>query len=435
MADENQDIEVQNIQNVQNEARPLSTQSEDIQLLKRHGIMVVIAGFLANFIVFGIGFSFGVFQDFYISEEGPLYGSSPSLVSIIGTLATSVTYMCGIFNGPLSSRFEIRNIMAFGSILLSTGLIIAGSCSKTWQFALTQGIMFAVGSSMAYLPPVVCGPQYFNKNRGIAMGIVFSGTGIGGLALAPFTRFLISAIGWRWTLRTLGLIAFTCTFTSSRLVYPHPNYRAVNIGLINYRIVKTPKFLANISGSLLQAGGYLIPLFYMSSYGQTLGYSGSQGAILIGVNNGVNALSKIIFGYFADRIGRVNMLTICCVLSVATVFGLWLVPLRSTFIAFVILYGVFSGPIIALLPACLVELFGVQNYHSISGLLYFSRGVGNILGSPIAGLFVPTSIVEGSPSAYKTAILYNGALLAANSACFLVLRGILGVEHDWKWKD
>jgi MFS family permease len=134
MADESQDIEVQNIQNVQNEARPLSTQSEDIQLLKRHGIMVVIAGFLANFIVFGIGFSFGVFQDFYISEEGPLYGSSPSLVSIIGTLATSVTYMCGIFNGPLSSRFEIRNIMAFGSILLSTGLIIAGSCSKTWQF-------------------------------------------------------------------------------------------------------------------------------------------------------------------------------------------------------------------------------------------------------------------------------------------------------------
>lgn len=408
---------------------------EDAAVTKRHGYFVIIAGFVNNFIIFGISFTYGVFQEFYLTPEGPLHGKSAAAVSLIGTISTCLTYSLGILNGPLSSRFPIRYIMCVGSTVMSLGMILAGFCDEqqTWQFALTQGVMYGVGASLSYLPPVVCGPQYWDKRRGIAMGLVFSGTGVGGLAMAPLSRKLISTVGWRWALRTLGLIAFCCTFAVSFLVHPHPNYRPSNIGLVNLRIAKSLKFMTHVSGGFLQSAGYLIPLFYMSSYGETLGLSNSTGAVLIGVNNAVNAASKIVLGFIADYVGRINMLLFCCLMSATTVFALWLIPQQSTFISFVVLYGIFSGPIIALLPACLVELFGVQNYHSMSGLMYFSRGMGNLLGSPIAGLFVKKNSA-GSPADYKNAILYNGALLAANCLCFIFLRGQIGYERKWKLK-
>uniref|UniRef100_A0A060TBD7 ARAD1D27170p n=1 Tax=Blastobotrys adeninivorans TaxID=409370 RepID=A0A060TBD7_BLAAD len=398
----------------------------DSKTLRRRGLMVVLAGFMANFTVFGIGFSYGVFQEYYMSGDGPLHDKSTSIVSLIGTIGTALTYLGGILHSPLDRVLSPRNQMLTGSIILSLGLILTGSCSKVYQFMLCQGILFGIGSSMAYLPPVVCGPPYFTKHRGIAMGAVFSGTGFGGLVMAPLARALISAMGFRWALRTLGFMSLVLTGTASFLVFPHPSQTVASHGLVNLRIARSSKFILQCVGSLSQAAAYIVPLFYMSSYGETLGYSSSQGAVFIGVNNAVNAISKIVFGYFADVVGRINMLVFCCIMSTASVFGLWYVPAQSTFVAFVILYGVFSGPIIALLPACLVELFGVQNYQSMSGFMYFTRGVGNLLGSPIAGLFVTKG---SSPMNYRGAIIYTGAMLLANSVAFAILRGFVGYEQ------
>jgi MFS family permease len=396
--------------------------------------LIVLAGFMANFFVFGIGFTYGVFQDFYLSENGPLHGSSVSAVSIIGTLGTCLTYMLTIFNSYLTKYLKIRELMMMGTLILSLGLICASFCHSTWQFALTQGVMFGLGSSITYIPPVVCAPPYFAANRGIAMGIIFSGTGIGGLAMAPLTRWLISAVGWQMALRILGLIAFVCTFPTSFMVKPCETAAISREDgrLLNLRVAKSWKFALQMAGGTLQAAGYLIPLFFMSEYGQTLGFSYSQCANFIGVNNAVNALSKIFLGYWADRVGRLNMLSLCCVLSAICVFGLWLIPSRDTFISFVVLYGVFSGPIIALLPTCVVELFGIQNYQSATQFMYFSRGIGNLLGSPIAGLFVKQLT---QPANFRNAIIYNGVLLVANSVCFLAVRGIVGSENNWKLKQ
>lgn len=429
-----------------------SLQEINEENLRVPGMLVVLAGFVCNFMIFGISFTYGVFQDFYLSSQGPLYGESPSVVSLIGTIATSLTYMCGILhtnNHYFQKHTSPRMLVQCGTILVSLGLICTGFCNQLWQFIITQGVLFGVGSSLVYLPPVVCAPPYFSTNRGIAMGIIFAGTGIGGLVIGPFTNALISSVGWRWAVRILGFINLIVTSCVSILVKEHPMYRrignnsngSVNLNengsrTLNIGLLTSRKFILQILGSGLQAAGYLIPLVYMSSYARTLGYSDKTGSIFIGVNNGINALFKIILGYCADRIGRINMIVICCLLSAASIFGLWLVPERATYVSFVVIYGIVSGAIISLLPACLVELFGPANYKSMTGLMYLSRGIGNILGSPIAGLLIKRTSdnVYLSPSSYRGTILYNGLMLTGNCFCFLWLRGILFRESKGKLK-
>ncbi|ANB13265.1 hypothetical protein AWJ20_1549 [Sugiyamaella lignohabitans] len=138
---------------------------------------VVIAGFIANFMVFGIAFTFGVFQDFYLSPEGPLHGQSVAVVSIIGSVATCLTYTLTICNNLLAKYLSVAQIMGIGSLIFSLGLICASFSRTTWEFSLTQGVLFGIGSSMLYMQPVIHGPPYFTTHRGIAMGIIFSGTG------------------------------------------------------------------------------------------------------------------------------------------------------------------------------------------------------------------------------------------------------------------
>lgn len=404
--------------------------------LIRRSYMIIAAGFIANFVIFGFAFTYGVFQDFYLSQSGPLFEKPISSVSIIGSVATGLTYLLTVMNNFLLRFLSIKQTMIIGSFLIAMGLICASFAHEIWQFALSQGVLFGIGSSMTYLPPVVHAPPYFNTHRGIAMGILFSGTGVGGLVLAPLTRYLISRVGWQWALRICGIISFTCLLPICFLVYPHPTYIAspssssAKIEPLNLKLVFSRKFILHMSGALLQSAGYLIPGYYMSSFGQALGFSSSQGAVFIGVNNAVNAVSKVIVGHFSDRFGRLNMLVSCCLLSAITVFALWLTSTRDTFISFVVIYGVVSGPIISLLPTCMVELFGVQNYQSTTWFLYFCRGMGTFLGSPIAGLFVQNGAF--SVHDYRNAILYNGSLFSANFLCFMCMRVFVASGNHWK---
>ncbi|GME83394.1 unnamed protein product [Ambrosiozyma monospora] len=410
---------------------------------KHHAIEIIIAGFIANYMVFGIAFTFGIFQEFYTSKTGPLFSKSQAKVAMIGTVASATTYIGSIFNNFLLKNLKTpRNVMLIGSLCMSLGLVLGSLChnGEIYQFVLSQGLLFGIGASMIYTPPVVCAPPYFTRHRGIAIGILFSGTGIGALMLAPFTSFLIRKIGWRWALRCLGFINLGVTTAASFMAHQHPafkdNYKPLK-SMFNYKVVDMKSLLSQLAAGFFQSAGYLICLNYMATYGATLGFSAKQGANFIALNNGINAAFKILMGHAADKTGRLNMIIICSFSSALSVFTLWLIGTRSTFISFVVIYGVFSGAIVSLLPTCLSEIFGVKNYQSISGMMYFCRGIGNFLGNPIAGLLITGSSNVGNAGAsqmtkdYQHTIIYNGVLLSASTIllCYLKLRVARGLTE------
>lgn len=57
------------------------------------------------------------------------------------------------------------------------------------------------------------------KRRGLVVGIVAAGTGLGGLALAPMAQSLIDHLGWRNALRVLGAVVGSTVMLGSFLLY------------------------------------------------------------------------------------------------------------------------------------------------------------------------------------------------------------------------
>lgn len=75
-----------------------------------------------------------------------------------------------------------------------------------------------------------------------------------------------------------------------------------------------------------------------------------------------------------------------------------------------------SGGFNALLPTILVEVFGPENYASVNGFLYFIRGCGAFMGTPVGGLLLPQKQSSSLyPTDYTRIIVYDGALLLGSA--------------------
>ncbi|TPX20145.1 hypothetical protein DIZ76_016033 [Coccidioides immitis] len=392
-------------------------------------LVVLISSFLTVIMTIGPNLSYGVFQEYYVTNSGTLLPPSEAknrgAVALVGTVGAGLTWAGSIFVNPLMTRVRgnaNRNITLAGCFLMSLAYGLAGSCDRLWQLALTQGLMYGLGSSMLYFPLLSIAPEYFDQHRGLAMGFILSGAGVGGLILSPTVRILLDNFDARWSLRILALANLAITFPIA--FFAPPSRSTIRRPtLVNPAIVKKPAFILQSFAALLQASGNFVPMTFLPEFSTVLGYSVSFGATLLAINNGVNAVS-----------------------SAVSVLGLWLAAAntgdKTFWVMFVVIYGILAGGYNALFPTTVTDVFGVHAYASVNGFLYFIRGLGAMFGSPVGGLILGSSrtLLPSEDTArllkdYQRLIWYDGALLVGSSLCVIGVRGFDALEkRRWAWK-
>ncbi|KAG0371936.1 hypothetical protein BGX24_000966, partial [Mortierella sp. AD032] len=174
------------------------------------GYLVVFGGFLTILAAIGYVSIYGIFQASYEKSFGER-GYTPSAVSFVGSLAVGFQFGFSIIAGPVMNRYGHKVVLWSGCIIGSLGLLLASWCSELWQLYLTQGVMFGIGASLLNLAATAIPPLWYDKHRGLAMGVCFAGAGIGGLVLGFIIPALINSVGIYWTLRIYAIFHFVCT--------------------------------------------------------------------------------------------------------------------------------------------------------------------------------------------------------------------------------
>jgi MFS family permease len=352
-------------------------------------------------------------------------------------------------------------------------------CQLEYLF-MTQAILVGIGSSMLYYPVISLTPVYFNRHRGFAMGIAMAGSGAGGLVLAPITQSLLSRFGAPVTLRILGVWNLVVCVPISFVVRNHPAFRPVRPSL---ELAKRGTFLLQVRttayliqrvrlglqllAAFMQAAGNIIPLYYLTTYSViVLGFSPSTASMLLAANNAVNSVSRVSMGLLGDYVGRQNTMifcvrsdflpldSLCCffnacatshvqvIFSGISPFAFWLHASRARFLAFVMLYGMASGGYSALLPTTIAEIYGKDHYSSANAAIYFVRGLGAVLGAPVAGALLgtqPRSAQNAMPPAelrrrFDEIAGYDGVLLLVAGVCVVFVRWFdARAKGRWKW--
>jgi MFS family permease len=401
---------------------------------RRKQVLIVIACTVLTFTGCGFNFAFGVYQEHYETLGGPFKNTTPGEIDLIGTLAASLMTIGAPFASSWTKPYSPRLATTLGAILFAVAGISASFGTRLWHFQLTQGLLQGCAACLAYIPAVTVSPGFFNARRGLAMGIILSGTGLGGMAWAPVLRYLITAIGFRMTLAVTGVLAAIIIAISASVLenpddsvtgepfirHSHGRARWKSIlPKVNWRLVCSKAFVAHASGGALHSAAYFIPVYFMSSFARTLGYSNTSGAHIIALSNFCNFGGKIIIGYLADRFGRLNALVLSTFVSAAATFALWFVSnigmhidtRRGLFLVYASIYGLTAGAYVSLFPTVLAEQFGIHDFASINGLLYMIRGLGTLIGTSIGAALVGNA-KELSVAGFDRTFLFVGVCLS-----------------------
>jgi MFS family permease len=123
-----------------------------------------------------------------------------------------------------------------------------------------------MGASCMYVTVMSVTPQWFTKHRGTALGIVASGSGVGGLIVPFIVTPLNRNLGSAWTYRILGFISLVCDIIACIFVKertPRPKEKKKLSQVVRFSVLKNTNFLLFCIGSDIMLFGYFVPLFFV----------------------------------------------------------------------------------------------------------------------------------------------------------------------------
>lgn len=190
--------------------------------------------------------SFGTFQAYYTTE----LSRSPSDVAWIGSFQVFLLFFIGSIVGRLCDAGYVRQLVAIGSVFQLVGIFASSVATKYWQVFLCQGLCVGLGNGLTFCPCISVLPTYFTKKRGIAIGIAFCGTSIGGLVFPTMVRQLLPKIGFGQTVRAIGFIQVGNLVIANLLVKPRLPPRKGG-PLVDWVALRDPEYILVVVSATL----------------------------------------------------------------------------------------------------------------------------------------------------------------------------------------
>lgn len=361
-----------------------------------YGWYVVLGAFAVTLVGFGSAYTFGAFIG---SLEHDFHASRGS-VSLVFSLAGFLYFGFGIFSGPLADRFGARMLAFLGMLVTGAGLILAGLAQSLTGVYAAYSLGIGLGVGLSYVPVLGAVQRWFVRRRGLASGLAVSGIGIGTLVMPPLATFLVSSIGWRHAYFVLGILAAVVGGGFALLLANDPQERgqAPDGDAIADRSERRPasgvsirtavtsrRFIGLYIACLIGSFGLFVPFVHLVPFALDHGIAPSTAALLLGVVGIGSTGGRFILGGIADKMERL-MTILVMFAGIAGSMVIWILSKNVwTLGLFSLVFGVFYGGYVALLPAVVMDSFGGKNVSALIGILYTSVAFGTLIGPSVAG--------------------------------------------------
>ena len=398
-----------------------------------YGWVIVIAALIIGTLTFGTRNAFGVF---FKSLEGE-FGLSRAMTSGILSIHLIVGTVFIIIGGWALDKYGPRILTFLMGLFTGFSLILTSQASSPWQIYMSYSLLLSLGAGPAYAVLMATVSRWFNKKRGLAMGIASIGGPFGQIALAPLATYFILNFGWRTAFLVVGVIAGLTVMSLSLLLRKDPG----NIGTLpdgdraksgettmledGQKISRPPDnfsirqlismrvyWFLWLTG-LFQGFCLFLVFTHIVPYVIDMGMSAMSAAAVLSLMAGISILGRLIAGFISDRIGS-GITSIFCA-SVMAVALLWLIWSHNIwmFYLFALVYGFAYGGLNPVILTLIADIFGTTNIGVIMGTLSVGFALGSAIGPFIGGFVFDIN------SSYSAAFAL-GAILMLLGAFFLV---------------
>lgn len=153
-----------------------------------------------------------IVADLYTDEAGrPANGGQAAFLLYFTLMTFSIVIPLIFWSGKLYAKYGARIMLSVGGLTMTAGLCLFGIAHSSIVFYFA-GIIIGLGYglSLAVIPPSLVNSWFFQK-KGLVLGIVLSGTGVGGLVWAMLGPSLSASMGWRTVVFIMAASLAACT--------------------------------------------------------------------------------------------------------------------------------------------------------------------------------------------------------------------------------
>jgi sugar phosphate permease len=326
-----------------------------------------------------------------------VYGVAPALTFLTaGALA--------LVAGFLINRFSLKALMIAGCGILGAAMAVYSQASTP---VLVYAAHTLLGTSLGFVGVLACTvlvSRWFDKRRGTALGIVLTGTSLGGVLIPLISTPLIARFGWQSAMLIVSLLVWMVLLPAVIfLVKEQP----ADIGLEadGESSVTDDQPLTTETDGVGFAEALKMPIFWifglvaalvfyvifvvsqqLNLYLQSprVGFTQAEAARVQSLLFALSVAGKFAYGFLSDRfpVARV-MLVSAVTLFIST---LAFIDLNGTSVYFfAIFFGLNYGGTFVLLQLMVAKYFGTRDYGKILGAVTVIETVGAMSGTFITG--------------------------------------------------
>ena len=326
----------------------------------------------------------------------------------------------GILMGRWSDRFGVFRVLLIGAAGNLLGFLWASQSPNILSLAFAHGMIGMLGGSASFAPLLADTALWWNKRRGIAVGICASGNYLAGTMWPPIMQTGIDHLGWRTTYLLIGLVCgiviallalrlrprpplVTATSTSNLPVNAHPSDRPFGLSLGHAQL------LLCIAG-LACCVAMSMPQVHIVAYCSDLGFGAARGAQMLSLMLGFGIASRLISGYICDRIGGLRTLLLGSALQgIALLMFLPFDGLMSLYLISA-MFGLFQGGIVPSYAIIVREYFPPAEAGARVGSVLTATLFGMALGGWMSGKVF--DLTGSYQAAFINGILWNALNLS-----------------------
>lgn len=408
-----------------------------------YGWLIIAVAFVTMAIAVSARTSFSLLVPPLIDEFGWDRGLTAGAFSFGFMMSAVISPFVGTFmqkHGPVI-------VIECGVALLTLGLLAATLVANPWQFYLALGVAVGAGANMmSFTAQSLFLPNWFLRRRAMAIGIAFSGVGVGAIVLLPWLQSIILDRGWREACWAMGLLVL-CVLGPLNLLVRH---KPQDIGLlpdgdaqpapgaarrpttvVDTVWASTPwtaKRAARTARFWWIAVGFFCALivWYMVQVHQTkylveIGFSPSLAAWSLGIVSVVAIPGQIGLGALSDRIGREWVWSAGCagfVLCYGALIAMEHAPSPALLYLMVFTQGFLGYALTSVMGPIVLEIFEGPRYGAIFGMLTLPSIGGGAVGPWLGG------VIHDATGSYRWAfILAIGCSVLSAAAIWLASPG------------
>lgn len=355
----------------------------------------------------------------------------------VGLVATGnfIGYLiASVVGGFLASRFGARKIIFLSLLVTGGGLFVTG-LSDSFAFAFVTRLITGFGNGgvpvlMITLPAI----WFAERKRGLAMGIVNMGVGLG-LSLAglllPYCIGYYGSEGWKYAWYFMGAAVFAGSFVCYALLRDHPSEKGLTVcGADAHEEQANPPTGSPLASALHRVLGegaiwklcavyltfgfsYMIYLtFFIAYLTRELGMPETEAGRVFALLGFLSIFCGLPWGGLSDRIGRRYASTLgFLTIAISFLLFAWYKEPAGAYLS-AVLFGLTGFGIPVIIAAAVGDALGGQLASAGFGLATLFFGLAQVFAPYVGGWIKDTTGTFDTAFLLCTAVAVLGAFLS-----------------------